>query len=73
MILSAEYPLFPLYRMYHCPRASMKRMFSLIITQLCGALGGKIINGATNAANRLLKIVIAQAWLELRLLKHQQI
>jgi hypothetical protein len=58
---------------YHCPRASTKRMFSLIITQPCGAPGGKIINEATNAANRLLKIVTAQAWLELRLLKHQQI
>jgi len=38
-----------------------------------GVHGGRIISGAINAASRLLKTVTAQVWLELRLLKLQQI
>lgn len=41
-----------IYRRLYFLEASMKKMFSVIITQLCGDHGGKIINGATSAASR---------------------
>ena len=48
------------------PGASMKKMFTLTTTRLFGAHGGRIINGAINAASRQYAIAIALVLLVLR-------
>jgi len=44
----------------------MKKMFTLTTTRLFGAHGGRIINGAINAASRQYAIAIALVLLVLR-------
>lgn len=58
-------------RKQQSPGASMKKMFTLTTTQLFGALGGRITNGASSVASRQYVIAIVPVLLVLRLLRLQ--
>jgi len=60
-------------RKQQSPGASMKKIFTLTTTQLCGAHGGRITSGAISAASRQSEIAIARVLPVLRLLKRQVI